>query len=171
MGSLAARIQIADALAHGQVLLGPLRVAFRSTVDPKRAVIVDGAFRTENGAGLVVDLDRIGRGFMLDADAFRAIPVTAEDIRIVVAIQTFTQEAKHVSAAKGGDRAANELRIDTSQGRRVPEHEIGRPFGLMARPVVVQRKVGKHRLMGGIQESRDAIEVTAPVGLVQLIHQ
>jgi len=135
--NLAAGIQIADSLAHGQVLLGALGVSLRAPVDAKGTVVVHRAFRAKNGAGLVVDFDGIRAGFMFDADPFRTVSVTGRDIRGVVRIPPFTEEAQYVSTAEGADRSANELRIDTSQGRRVSERHIGCPLGLVTAPVVV----------------------------------
>jgi hypothetical protein len=110
-------------------------------------------------------------GFMLDADAFWADGVTAENLLMTTRTVTLSKKAKDIFTTERHNGAPNQLGIDGRQGPRISKRYVRGPFRLMARPVVVQSKRGKHPLVGRIKQSSDPAEMLRPVRLVQLIHQ
>ena len=111
------------------------------------------------------------KGQVLDADAFRSIPVIADHLARVAWIGAFSQEPHHVAAGEGRDGSPDKGRIDLGQSTFRCERQIRGPFGLVARPIVRHVQAAKHRAVGGIQPLGHAIQCLRPPDRLHPIHQ
>src|SRR5665647_969611 len=99
--------------------------------------------RLPTGVRLVVGLQRIAIDVVLDPNALRALFQVAEQFAAVPARDTPVQsrrlakKTQHVRAPKGGDRVAQQGRIESPQVLLLRKSNIYGPLALVRGPVVV----------------------------------
>ena len=164
-------VQICDSFAHtlprGRALRGLL---FRA-IDLEVFRVIERRLDAQYSSFFVVDLDRIGIEVMFESDAFGTLPIMADHLSLKIAMGFSTQETQDISAAKDRDAAANQSGVNVGQGLGRFEQDIGRPFALMGRPIIIISVRGQHFDMSGIEAAGDLIENRGPLGVQLLIHQ
>lgn len=114
---------------------------------PESGVRVDGRERLE--VTVVSHLHRVGGDAVLDPHAFGPMLVVEQDLGVELRRDLLSEEAKHVLRPQIGDRVAGEIGVDRCEIGRPTEHVVGRPLGLVTRPVA--------RRMQGVDDGRERV--------------
>jgi hypothetical protein len=65
----------------------------------------------------------------------------------------------------------DQSRIQTGERARVAEQGVGGPFGLVRRPIILNREAAEHFLVRRVQLVRDGVQQIRPGGLDLAVHQ
>jgi len=138
---LSPAMEVGHSFAHSLPGRGALGVPFFGAVNFKVPGVVQGGLDAQNAPFLVIDFDGVGLEFMFQADAFGALDIMTDDLSLEIPMGFLAPETEDILAAKSGNAAAHQSRIDLRQGRRGFKHQARSPFTLVGGPIVV-RAVG-----------------------------
>jgi len=164
-------MEVGNPFAHSLPGRRAIGVSFLGAVNFKVPGVVQGGFDTQNASFFVIDFDGVGLEFMLQAYAFRALGIMADDFSLEIAVGFLAQESHNILATKSGNAAAHQNRVDLGQGGRGWEHNIRSPFTLVRRPIVIHVIGSQHSFVGRVESPSEGLESGRPVGLQLLIHQ
>lgn len=102
LGDLGTAVDIGDAFAQGEPVLGSGGLVFGVAKHFKGRGVVDGGFDAEDGALLVVEFNGVLSETMFDANAFGAVFEVGDDFALIRAMNLATEEAHDVRTGEGG---------------------------------------------------------------------
>lgn len=111
---------------------------------------------------------------MLEAHAFETLLAIGHQIGVKVGgdlpvgPELATQEAENVGTGIEGG-VADQTVIDAEQSGAIAEQDVGGPFGLLGRPIVLRRELREDLLVQRIERGDQVAEDGRPVGLPLLI--
>jgi hypothetical protein len=133
-------MEVGNALAErtpGEIAVGPVIVG--RTQDLEGGRVGNGGLDAQDTASLVVHLDGVAGGPVLDPHTLGPVLEARDQLPGVVAEDLATEEAHHVGALEVVHGVPDQRGIDVGEGARVVEEDVGGPFGLVGGPVVVHR--------------------------------
>src|SRR5215469_6103621 len=110
---LSSTVQVPDTLAQHLPALPPLRVPFTGSVNPELVRTVERRFHPQDTTLLVIKLDRIAIGLMLETQSLRTAFQAAQDFPLMIAMDSpidlslVAQKAQHVCATEMFDALMN----------------------------------------------------------------
>ena len=170
LGNFGAAVRVGDALAEGAPRELAV-VALKRTEDLEVDRVGDGGLDAQDRSGLVVHLDGVAAGPVLDANAFGAALEAAGELAGEIAVRLAAEESQDVGALEVLGGVADQGRVEIGEGGRVLEEQVRCPFGLVRGPVVAHGLGLENPRVQRVEIAHDGVEGVGPVRRELLIHQ
>jgi hypothetical protein len=153
-------IEEGDSFRHGGPAADAPPAADGDAADFEIPGLIEDGFDAQDSAVLVVHLDGVSLGPMLDAGSLDAVSHVADDLALEGSMELAPKKAHDILRLEGQSGVAEQVRINGLQVGLTPEHDIRGELGLICDPVIVEGP--EHISHEGVAASREAVEDFRP---------